>query len=98
MPALASELTTPQRRAAELFSRGGCVRRPNDDRRSEGHRVYKKGWEVRFYVGSKAEAAEAGRILRRAGLVAGRAYYKRPALWILPLYGRDQVERFLAWV
>lgn len=98
MSAIASAVTASQRRAAELFLRGGCVRRPNADRRPEGHRIYKKGWEVRFYAGTRAEAIEAEKILERAGLQPGRPYRKRPTLWILPVYGREQVERFLAWV
>ncbi len=28
----------------------------------------------------------------------GRAYCKGPTRWILPLYGRERVDRFMEWV
>lgn len=92
-------LTRTQREAVARYLSGpGCIRFPNDDRRDEGHDVYKKGWEVRFAVRSRPEAAEVNRILVRAGLSPGRPYRKSPTRWILPVYGRDPVHRFLAWV
>lgn len=92
-------LTSAQREIAELFLRsGGCVREPNEERRSEGHRTYKKGWEVRFNASAKSEAITIHALLERAGLTAGRPYRKAPGRWILPLYGRDSVKRFLSWV
>lgn len=92
-------LTKIQREAVSLYeSTSSCVRTPSEQRRQEGHEAYKKGWEVRFAVATKADAAEASRLLIRAGLSPGRPYRKSPRLWILPLYGKVPVLRFLEWL
>lgn len=87
-----------QRRAVEVFLNGACVRTPSEERREEGHDKYKKGWEIRFSVRSRAEATEVRRTLDAAGLQPGRPYRKHKTTWIVPMYGRDQVTRFLGWV
>lgn len=91
-------MSTTQRRVVEFFLRGGCLRTPNDDRREEGPAVYKKGWEVRFYTGSRTEAGQLRALLREVGLKPGSPYRKRPNRWIQPVYGREQVETFIRWV
>lgn len=91
-------LSPAQLRTVESFLKGGCVRVPNGGRRGEGHRVYKKGWEARFYVGSEVAVGKLRRVLARAGLEAGREYVKGPGRWILPVYGREQVARLLGWI
>lgn len=99
MPTLDSVRLGPaQRRAVEVFLNGGCVRTPNEDRLEEGYRSYKKGWEIRFTLRSKPEVSQLRLILQDAGLDAGSSYRKRERTWILPVYGRDQVTRFLRWV
>lgn len=99
MPTIDSARLDPaQRRAVDFFHNGACVRTPNEDRLDEGYRRYKKGWEVRFSVHSRSEATELRRVLVAAGLRSGRSYRKHQTTWIVPMYGRDQVTRFLGWV
>lgn len=87
------------RRAVKAFLEGGCIRTPNEDRRSaEGHHVYKKGWEVRFVVRSKSDVARLLCLLADAGLTAGSSYRRSPNTWAIPVYGREQVTRFMGWL
>lgn len=98
MPTVDSVRLSPaQRRAVELFHKGACVRTPNEDRLEEGHQKYKKGWEIRFSVRSRSDASELKRILQSLDLRSGRPYRKHQTTWILPMYGREQVQRFLGW-
>lgn len=91
--------TAAQRELADRFlASGGSIRKPHESRKSEGSRRYKKGWEIRFNVASKTEAAALQALLQRAGLQGGRPYKKRPNRWIQPLYGRDHVQQFLGWL
>ena len=91
-------LSAARRRAVEYFHAGACVRRPNEDRFEEGAGSYKKGWEIRFSLRSRAECAVLKRVLTAAGLRPGRPYQKHGKTWITPMYGREQVARFLGWV
>lgn len=98
MTASRPRLNAAQRQAVEAFRRGAFVRAPSKARLKEGHRTYKKGWEIRFPVGSRSEADVLRRLLKQAGLDAGRAYRKSATSWILPLYGKESVARFLGWL
>jgi hypothetical protein len=85
-------------RLAELFHRNGYVRRQNARRlRKEGWWGYKKGDEVRLVANSQRELAEVRRLLRAAGFKPGRPFRKANQ-YRQPLYGREQVARFLALV
>lgn len=86
------------RRAVKAFLDGGYVRTPNEDRRAEGHHLYKKGWEIRFILHSKPEVARLVRVLEDAGLTPGSAYRRSPNTWAVPVYGREQVTRFMGWM
>ncbi|MEZ4238584.1 MAG: hypothetical protein R3F59_21025 [Myxococcota bacterium] len=78
----------------EHWQRGGYVRRPNPDRRGEGHQAYKKGWELRFVTFSPDDAFVILELLQRAGVPNGRAFRKNGRI-VLPVYGRKAVSDLL---
>ncbi|MDZ4771651.1 MAG: hypothetical protein SGI72_00815 [Planctomycetota bacterium] len=80
-------------RLAFYFGRNGYLRAPRDDRREDGHQVYKKGWEVRLVLHDVVELVEAQRLIERAGMRPGKPFHKR-LCWIQPIYGREAVMRF----
>jgi hypothetical protein len=83
---------------AALFRRNGYVRRQNTTRLdAEGWWVYKKGDEVRLVAGLLTELAEMRRLLRAAGFKPGHPFRKGNR-YRQPLYGRQQVARFLVLV
>jgi hypothetical protein len=82
-------------RLREFFQRNGYVRRQNADRVEPGGREYKKGDEVRLVASSRVELAEIRRLLHGAGFKIGRPFAKAKQ-FRQPLYGRDQVVRFVA--
>lgn len=87
--------------ARHFLEHSGYVRSQSRDRRtalgSSWFRTYKKGWEVRLPVEDEAEAEQLGTWLAAAGYSPGKTWLKGAQL-IVPLYGREQVERFLAMV
>ena len=98
-----SERSTPKEvlaaraRLSELLERNGCVREPDlAHRKKVGCRSYKKGWEVRLTLKTRAELAEARRLLRLVGFSPGRPFDKADQV-IQPVYGRLAVEQFLSW-
>lgn len=97
MTSTKKQLLVAERAALGAFRNGGCVRKPRDERRDEGHRSYKKGWEVRFYADSEEDASRICKVLADSGLRPGRPYEKRARRWIVPLYGRDAVAKLLSW-
>lgn len=83
---------------AAYFSRNGYVRWQDRTKLSrEGYMGYKKGSEVRLTAASRKELAHVRRLLKQAGFAPGRPFVKgrqyRP-----PIYGYDEVERFLTLV
>jgi len=85
-------------RLADFFDRNGYVRQQNADRLSaEGYTAYKKGDEVRLVANSLAELAEIRRLLRAAGFKLGWPFRKANQ-YRQPVYGREQVARFLTLV
>ena len=92
---------TPSRQVVEqlaaLFRRNGYVRWPNLLRRAATPREYKKGYEVRLVADSVAELRAIRRLLRAAGFFPGRSFPKSRQ-WRQPMYGRDDVARFLKLV
>jgi len=87
---------TPQQTLVQYFERNGCLRRPNPDRRKTETRSYKMGYEIRFVAHTKRELAELRRAIRGAGLKPGKPFAKVNR-WVQPVYGRDAMERFVAW-
>ena len=62
------------RELAFYLSRKACIREPRPDRIGEGHKVYKKGWELRIVLLTFREVQEVRRLLARVGLKVGRSY------------------------
>jgi hypothetical protein len=92
-----TELSPVQLRVVGAYRSGACLRRPIERRKELDGPRYRKGWEVRFYVGTQDEAALLAEALADAGLQAGRPYRKRPTRWIVPVYGRREVDLLLEW-
>jgi hypothetical protein len=68
-------------------------RRPNPERRErDGHRKYKKGWELRLVATTEQEARKLRQALHVIGIEAGQPFPKARQT-IVPVYGRDQVVR-----
>lgn len=87
----------PSDAIAELsacFHRNGYVRRPNQDRRAAERSRYKKGYEVRLVAASEVELERIRSLLVSAGFEPGRPYAQLPG-FRQPVYGREQVIRFL---
>jgi antitoxin HigA-1 len=83
---------------AALFQSSGYVRRQNAERLAEeGPHSYKKGEEVRFKTSSEAELEEIRRLLLEAGFRLGKPYGPKSQM-LQPVYGRDQVRRFLRMI
>ncbi|HWP40670.1 MAG TPA: hypothetical protein VNL70_07065 [Tepidisphaeraceae bacterium] len=84
------------RRLRFLFDRNGYVRWQNPQRLAaeKQRRTYKKGDEVRLVARSIPELQTIIRLLEREGFRPGRPFEKARQ-WALPIYGRQEVARFL---
>ena len=80
---------------AELIPSTGCIRVPNAMRRKREGQAYKMGYEVRLPARTMADLRDLRTLLRDAGFKPGKPYRKGRG-FILPLYGRETVERFRA--
>jgi hypothetical protein len=93
-----SERTHAAEVLGRFFHRNGYVRRQDAQRYEEqGYHKYKKGHEVRLVAQSQEELAEIRAALREAGFHPGRPFIK-VRQWVQPLYGKDEVQRFLALI
>jgi hypothetical protein len=97
MPTQAKPPRTVLRQLAAFFRRNGYVRRQNAKRLRREKRTYKKGDEVRLVAESWKELQAIRGLLREAGFAPSRPFRKANQ-WRQPLYGRDDVARFLAYV
>lgn len=79
------------------FQKNGYLRFPDPDRRKLETRNYKKGFEIRIVVESKSGVAPLARLCRQLELKPGKPYSKGER-WVLPIYGREAVERFQKWI
>lgn len=83
---------------AAYFSRNGYVRWQDRAKLSrEGYMGYKKGSEVRLTAANRKELAHVRRLLKQAGFAPGRPFLKGRQ-YRLPIYGFEEVERFLSLV
>ena len=83
-----------EKKLVELYFRNGCIRSPNEVRvGQDGHRKYKKGYEIRWTAKDEAEEKMIKNLLSRAGFTAGKPYFKRSQT-ILPVYGKAAFLRF----
>jgi hypothetical protein len=73
--------------------RNAFVRYPNPERRKEGQ-TYKKGYEIRLPLSSEDELRSVQKALADLGFSVGKPYKKHIQM-VLPIYGRDQVYRFI---
>jgi hypothetical protein len=91
-------LADASRELGGYFRRNGYVRRQNPERlRREGSGGYKKGDELRLTAQDEHELQCIEALLRRAGFRPGRPFVKGRQ-YRLPIYGREAVRRFLAFV
>ncbi|MPZ15320.1 MAG: hypothetical protein GEU73_12995 [Chloroflexi bacterium] len=82
---------------AQFFHRNGYVRRLKIERRRAERSNYKKGDEVRLVAWSESELTTIRRLLNQAGFTMGRPFSKDNQ-FRQPVYGRQQVAKFLAMV
>lgn len=76
-----------------MLRRSGYARVADLEKRKQlGSAAYKKGYEVRFVVGTKEELARVRRLLKAAGFDPGKPFLKHTKL-VQPVYGRAAVER-----
>lgn len=80
-----------------FFDRNGYVRVPDSDRRADTPRSYKKGYEVRLVANSAAELRTIRRLLKAAGFPLASPF-THAKQWRQPLYGQEDVSRFLAMI
>lgn len=85
------------RELARYFHRNGYVRLLDSERRRTENGKYKKGDEVRLVADSPAELSTIRQLLHRAGFKVARPFAKGRQ-FRQPLYGRQEVARFLALV
>lgn len=81
-----------------FFLRNGYVRRHNSARYAAvGYMKYKKGYEVRLVANDDAELARILLLLKDSGFKPGRPFRsdKTGGQYRVPIYGREQVARFL---
>ncbi|MBK8149620.1 MAG: hypothetical protein IPK58_15800 [Acidobacteria bacterium] len=55
------------------------------------------GYEIRLVANSQLELVQLQWTIRAAGLKPGNPYTKANR-WVVPIYGRDTMERFVAWI
>jgi len=78
----------------KLAARGAYARFPNPIRRKKDGQAYKKGYEIRLPIRSGKDMREAKIALRKLGFSFGKPF-KKHSHYILPIFGREQVGRFL---
>ena len=86
----------PEAALVELYQCNGYVRVPDDTRREEEPRTYKKGYEIRLLGNTQREIAAIRRLLRQVGLKGGKPFRKHNQ-WVQPVYGKQALDRFNMW-
>jgi hypothetical protein len=80
---------------AGYFQRNGCIRWVDPEMKEKlGYKKYKKGYEVRLVAQNEKELAALEKALKAAGFKHGKPYPKNKQT-IIPIYGKEQVERFI---
>ncbi len=82
-----------QNELINYFLRDGFFRIPNAERMKEGHRKYKKGYEIRFTALNRAEQFSITRLLDKMNFKYGKPYKKRNQI-IIPVYGKENFIEF----
>jgi hypothetical protein len=78
-----------------FFRQGGYVRIVDKARRKKMGQLYKKGYEVRLVVKTRAELLQVRELLRQVGLNPATTSVKHNRI-IQPIYGKAAVEWFLS--
>lgn len=85
-----------QRRLARFYRRNAYTREPKAERLEDGHRSYRKGWEVRFVLRDLDEVTIVEGLLRQLGFNPGKPFAKHRR-WVVPVYGEDVVNSLRRW-
>ncbi|MBI3194153.1 MAG: hypothetical protein HYZ34_06775 [Ignavibacteriae bacterium] len=79
----------------EVFLRSEDVRTPDKKlQTTQGTQKYKKGYEIRLTVYSADELESVKKKLRLYNVTYGKPF-KKARRFIIPIYGKDTVKRFL---
>jgi hypothetical protein len=91
--------TDPKQILARYYLRNGVLRVPNPKRcrTKPQKRKYHKGYEIRLVAFDYQELVEIRRALRAAEFTHGQPFDK-VGRRVVPVYGKEQVERLLALV
>lgn len=81
----------------DAYQANGHVRYPLETRAGEANQSYRKGWEARIGVADNKTATRIVQALKRCGYAPGKPY-KHGAKVRVPLYGFEQVSRFVELV
>jgi hypothetical protein len=88
-------LESPETLVRRCFRDGGCVRVVDKVRRKKMGQLYKKGYEVRLVVKTRAELLQVRELLRQVGFNPAKTFVKRNQI-VQPIYGKAAVEWFLS--
>jgi hypothetical protein len=88
-----SSVANAQEELVRLFLRNGCIRHPKPERLKEGHRNYKKGYEIRWTALNRDEEFTIIRMLSKLGFKHGKPFKKVNRI-IIPVYGLDSLTEF----
>lgn len=72
-----------------VYEQHGYIRLKMDTRRQSS-----RSWEIRLWADSAQDARQLSTALAALDMTSGKPFAKRKG-FIVPLYGRDQVEQFL---
>ena len=87
----------PEAALVALYQRNGYMRVPDDSRREDEPRKYKKGYEIRLVTNTQRDITAIRRLLRQVGLKGGKPFQKSNQ-WVQPVYGRQAMDRFKMWL
>lgn len=92
---VSSEVDPATKELVALFERSGHIRLQKPERLREGPRRYKKGDEIRIGAASESELAHVRDLLAACGFTLGAPHAHGSGRFRQPVYGRDQVARFV---
>ena len=90
-------MTTALQILRDLFTRNEDIRSPDKTLREEQGTKYKKGYEIRLTVYSEEELQKIKKLLRMYQVKHGKPFSKARR-FIIPIYGKDAVDRFLLMI
>lgn len=78
----------------EYFKQKGYFRLPDEERKRELGKKYKKGYEIRFVAKTNEELKELRELIVDAGFKPGKPF-RKGRQFVQPIYGKKAFERFL---